>query len=524
MCQTNGTVYYTTNTEPVQYVPGTVVGASVAVEMGMWSSKTCLSILRRVSFPLHLEGPLLVASRKWQLTTNTLRCIFCSNRKLLYCSLWIAIIASSVSTAMLLSASLRSQVRLATQNARRVNTRWLSSTESPESADESQGHSPVVVVEEAQVLDVASGKPGLDRSEGRPTDIVKSLDRHIVGQQDAKRAIAIAMRNRWRRQQLPPDIMKDVTPRNVLMIGPTGCGKTEIARRTAALGDAPFLKVEATKFTEVGFHGRDVDQIIRDLVEVAITMIKRTQREKLREAAKQLVEDRILILLTGNNEVNQGKEAFRDLYRQGNLDDIEVDVDIPAGASNASAGTFFGRNDTVIDIDEVLRGLNVQIAKKTPTDRKKMPISQAREALLEIEIEKLMENVDVKKEAIAAVEESGIVVIDEIDKICTSSDFGYRSGGDASSEGVQRDLLAVIEGTTVSTKHGNVNTDYILFVACGAFHSVKPSDLLPELQGRLPIRVELKGLNEDDLYRILTEPVTNVSPVYQTVVVMEVCG
>lgn len=420
---------------------------------------------------------------------------------------------------MLLSASLRSQIRLASQNARRVNTRWLSATESPES----EVPVPVVVDDAEEVSIVPVDKGALDRSEGRPSDIVKALDLHIVGQQDAKRAIAIAMRNRWRRQQLPPDMMKDVTPRNVLMIGPTGCGKTEIARRTAALGDAPFLKVEATKFTEVGFHGRDVDQIIRDLVEVSITMIKRTQREKLREAAKQLVEDRILILLTGNHEGNQGKEAFRELYRQGNLDDIEVDVDIPAGASNPSAGTFFGRNDTVIDIDEVLRGLNAQLAKKAPTDRKKMPISQAREVLLEIEIEKLMENVDVKKEAIAAVEESGIVVIDEIDKICTSSDYGYRSGGDASSEGVQRDLLAVIEGTTVSTKHGNVNTDYILFVACGAFHSVKPSDLLPELQGRLPIRVELKGLNEDDLYRILTEPVTNVSSGFVAVAMLECC-
>jgi ATP-dependent HslUV protease ATP-binding subunit HslU len=359
----------------------------------------------------------------------------------------------------------------------------------------------------------------------RPSDVVLELDRHIVGQQDAKRAVAIAMRNRWRRRQLPEDLRKEVTPRNVLMIGPTGCGKTEVARRMAMLGDAPFLKVEATKFTEVGYHGRDVDQIIRDLMDVSMTLTKKKQTEKLRAQAKELVEDRILDLLTGPKEGSRGRESFRDMLANGLLDEQEVEVDVPegggSGGNNAGGGGGVfslgdNNNPNIAAMSDFLSRMSSGQGGggkgKVPMERKKMPISQAREVILELELDKLLENVDLKKEAIAAVEESGIVFIDEIDKICSSKDFSSRSA-DASAEGVQRDLLPLIEGTTISTKYGNVNTDYILFVASGAFHAVKPSDMLPELQGRLPIRVELNGLTEDDLYKILTEPVANVSVV-----------
>jgi ATP-dependent HslUV protease ATP-binding subunit HslU len=348
----------------------------------------------------------------------------------------------------------------------------------------------------------------------RPSDVVRELDRHIVGQKDAKRAVAIAMRNRWRRRQLPDDLRKEVTPRNVLMIGPTGCGKTEVARRMAALGDAPFLKVEATKFTEVGYHGRDVDQIVRDLMDVSMALTRKKKTEKLREQAKDLVEDRILDLLTGPKEGSRGRESFRDMLRQGLLDDQEVEVDVPEGGPGADRNNVFAigdnNNPNIQAMSDFLSRMSSGQGKKAPMERKKMPISEAREVILEIELDKLLENVDLKKEAIAAVEESGIVFIDEIDKICSSRDVLSRSA-DASAEGVQRDLLPLIEGTTINTKYGNVNTDYILFVASGAFHAVKPSDMLPELQGRLPIRVELNGLTEDDLYKILTEPVANVS-------------
>jgi len=355
----------------------------------------------------------------------------------------------------------------------------------------------------------------------RPSDVVLELDRHIVGQQDAKRAVAIAMRNRWRRRQLGEDMRKEVTPRNVLMIGPTGCGKTEVARRMALLGDAPFLKVEATKFTEVGYHGRDVDQIIRDLMDVSMALTKKKQTEKLREEAKELVEDRILDLLTGPKEGSRGRESFRDMLRQGLLDEQEVEVDVPEGGPGGANGGVFSlgggenNNPNVAAMSDFLsrmsngQGGGAGGKNKVPMERKKMPISEARDVILELELDKLLENVDLKKEAITAVEESGIVFIDEIDKICSSKDFSSRSA-DASAEGVQRDLLPLIEGTTISTKYGNVNTDYILFVASGAFHAVRPSDMLPELQGRLPIRVELKGLTEDDLYKILTEPEANL--------------
>lgn len=362
----------------------------------------------------------------------------------------------------------------------------------------------------------------------KPSEVTEQLDRHIVGQASAKRAVAIAMRNRWRRRQLPAALLKEVTPRNVLMIGPTGCGKTEVARRMAKLSDAPFLKVEATKFTEVGYHGRDVDQIVRDLMDVSMALTKKRQMEKLREQAKLLVEDRILDLLLGSDSKMKGqRESFRSMLREGMIEEHELEVDVPDNLGAASGGKdgegavlAFGSDgnnmnpQAIADMLKKLGSMGGQRGGKggfgaPPSEKKKMPVSEAREVILEIEIEKMLEKVDLKKEAIHAAEESGIVFIDEIDKICSSKDLSSRSA-DASAEGVQRDLLPLVEGTTISTKYGNVNTDYMLFIGSGAFHAVKPSDMLPELQGRLPIRVELNGLTEEDMYKILTEPEANV--------------
>lgn len=380
----------------------------------------------------------------------------------------------------------------------------------------------------------------------KPMEIVANLDRHIVGQNDAKRSVAIAMRNRWRRKLLPDELRVEVTPRNVLMIGPTGCGKTEVARRMAALSDAPFIKVEATKFTEVGYHGRDVDQIVRDLMDISMNLTKKRKTELFREAAASTVEDRILDLLTGTTttddtsssspndkkktKVNSSsRESFRSLLRQGSLDEQEVEVDVPIGlgadkggggpGQNPAGGIFTlggdANNPNLAAVSDFLTRMTNNGGGKggskggPPSERKKMSIAEARGVILEVELERMLETVDLKREAIESVEESGIVFIDEIDKICSSRDFSSKSA-DASAEGVQRDLLPLVEGTTISTKYGNVNTDYVLFIASGAFHSVKPSDMLPELQGRLPIRVELNGLTEDDLYKILTEPVANL--------------
>ena len=289
----------------------------------------------------------------------------------------------------------------------------------------------------------------------------------------------------------------------------------------ADMANAPFIKVEATKFTEVGYHGRDVDSIIRDLVDVGILQVKKIKTEELREEAEEAVKERILDILTGPNRDKTSRDSFRTLLEGGGLDEQEIDVDVPISADKnagvfAMGGDGAGNNPNVAAMNDFLSkvagGGSAGGGKKRdpPTERKKMTVEEAKEAIFDIEIERMLENIDLKKEAIIAVEQSGIVFIDEIDKICSSRDMMSRSA-DASAEGVQRDLLPLVEGTTISTKFGNVNTDYILFIASGAFHSVKPSDMLPELQGRLPVRVELHGLTEDDLYRIMTEPVANVS-------------
>lgn len=336
----------------------------------------------------------------------------------------------------------------------------------------------------------------------KPKEVVEQLNKYIVGQADAKRAVAIALRNRWRRQKIPDDLRAEVSPKNILMIGPTGCGKTEIARRLAKLSEAPFVKVEATKFTEVGFHGKDVDQIIRDLVENAINMVKKQRKERVRKEVQHLVENRILDALTGANVTERSRASFERLLRLGEMEDRTITVDVPAARNNGPISFVAGEKS--MPIGEIFS----KAYGEKKTERKVMTVAESRAIFEELEMEKAIDMTDVVREAISETEENGIVFIDEIDKICSNGDF--RRQADPSSEGVQRDLLPLIEGSVISTKHGNVNTDHILFVASGAFHSAKPSDLLAELQGRLPIRVELKGLTESDLYRILTEPVTNL--------------
>ena len=339
-----------------------------------------------------------------------------------------------------------------------------------------------------------------------PREIVSELDRYIVGQDDAKRAVAIALRNRWRRQQLDDDLRDEVLPKNILMIGPTGVGKTEIARRLARLAQAPFLKVEATKFTEVGYVGRDVEQIVRDLVEISIHMVRTRQRKEVEARAEIAAEERVLDALVGDKASAETRQKFRALLRQGKFDDKEIEVDVTDSGSS-SLPTFEIPGMPGAQMGMVNLGDIFGKAFGGRTTPRKMTVAESHEILVEEEADRLLDEDAVVREAIDSVEQNGIVFLDEIDKICARSE---RFGADVSREGVQRDLLPLIEGTTVATKHGTVETNHILFVASGAFHLAKPSDLLPELQGRLPIRVELRALTEDDFRRILTEPETSL--------------
>ena len=351
-----------------------------------------------------------------------------------------------------------------------------------------------------------------------PREIVSELDRFIIGQGDAKRAVAIALRNRWRRMQLPDDLREEVQPKNILMIGPTGVGKTEIARRLAKLAEAPFLKVEATKFTEVGYVGRDVEQIVRDLVEIAITMTRAKMRQAVTAKAELGAEERVLDALVGENASSDTRQKFRKLLREGSLDDREIDLQVqdanPLGLPTFDVPGMPGAQVGMVNLNDMLGK-----AFGGRTKRKRLSVRESHEVLMAEESDKLLDEVKVVREAIAMVEQNGIVFLDEIDKICARSE--QRSGGDVSREGVQRGLLPLIEGTQVSTKHGAVRTDHILFIASGAFHIAKPSDLLPELQGRLPIRVELRPLTREDFRRILTEPEASLITQYKALLATE---
>ncbi len=333
-----------------------------------------------------------------------------------------------------------------------------------------------------------------------PREIVSELDRFIIGQNDAKRAVAVALRNRWRRKQLGDDLREEVYPKNILMIGPTGVGKTEISRRLAKLAHAPFIKIEATKFTEVGYVGRDVEQIIRDLVESAITLTREKMRQDVKAKAREAAEERVIEAIVGEDARDATREMFRKKLKAGELDDTEIELDM---ADNSNPMSSFeipgqpGQNMGMMNIGDLFGK-----AMGGRTTRRKMTVAESYEMLIGEEADKLLDDETVTRAAVDEVEQNGIVFLDEIDKVCARKNA---SGADVSREGVQRDLLPLIEGTTVSTKHGPVQTDHILFIASGAFHVAKPSDLLPELQGRLPIRVELRALTEDDFVRILTE-------------------
>ena len=337
-----------------------------------------------------------------------------------------------------------------------------------------------------------------------PREIVSELDRFIVGQNDAKRAVAIALRNRWRRQHLPEEMREEVVPKNILMIGPTGCGKTEIARRLAKLAQAPFLKVEATKFTEVGYVGRDVESIVRDLVDASLNMLRESSRREVRAKAEANAEDRLIEAMVGKDATADTRSKWRRRLRDGEFESNEIEIDL-SDAVSSPIGQFDMPGmppGQVINLTEMMKGM----MGGRPKQKRRMTVEAARKVLEAEEADDLLDNDQLTKDAVAHAENNGIVFIDEIDKICARTSEGGFRGGDVSREGVQRDLLPLIEGTTVNTKYGLVRTDHVLFIASGAFHQAKPSDLLPELQGRLPIRVELSALSREDMRRILVEP------------------
>ena len=343
-----------------------------------------------------------------------------------------------------------------------------------------------------------------------PKAIVAALDEHIIGQKDAKRAVAVALRNRWRRQRLGPELRDEVTPKNILMIGPTGCGKTEISRRLAKLAEAPFVKVEATKFTEVGYVGRDVEQIARDLAEEAIRLEKERRREAVREAASKAAMDRLLTALVGDNASEATREAFRARIVDNSMNDTEVEIEVEDAPQMPFDMGNMGGNVGMIDLSEMMG----KAFGNKPKKRRKLKVPEAWDKLVDEEAEKRMDQDDVARVALQNAETNGIVFLDEIDKIAVSD----VRGGSVSREGVQRDLLPLIEGTTVSTKYGPMKTDHILFIASGAFHVAKPSDMLPELQGRLPIRVELRALTQEDFVRILKETRANLVDQYKALI------
>lgn len=346
-----------------------------------------------------------------------------------------------------------------------------------------------------------------------PKAIVAALDAHIIGQTDAKRAVAVALRNRWRRQKLPAELRDEVTPKNILMIGPTGCGKTEISRRLARLADAPFIKVEATKFTEVGYVGRDVEQIVRDLVEEAVRLERERRRESVRGAASEAAMGRLLDALTGKEASEATRLSFRQRIENNQMNDVEVEVDVAESPSMPMEIPGMGGNIGMINLSDMMSKALGQQQKK----RRKMRVADAWDKLVEEEQDKRLDQDDVARTAIQSAEQNGIVFLDEIDKIAVSD----VRGGSVSREGVQRDLLPLIEGTTVATKYGPLKTDHILFIASGAFHVAKPSDLLPELQGRLPIRVELKGLTEEDFVSILSDTKASLPEQYAALLATE---
>jgi ATP-dependent HslUV protease ATP-binding subunit HslU len=353
-----------------------------------------------------------------------------------------------------------------------------------------------------------------------PREIVSELDKHIIGQADAKRSVAIALRNRWRRSQVAPELRDEITPKNILMIGPTGVGKTEIARRLARLANAPFIKIEATKFTEVGYVGRDVESIIRDLVDTAIKMTRITAMEKVQNRAADAAEERVLDILLPRAESGMLSETeestrqkMRKKLREGNLDDKEVQIDVNSPAVGVEIMAPPGMEEMTSQLQGMFQNLNTGRTKA-----RKVKIKDAMKLLQEEEAAKLVNEDDIKQTALEAVEQHGIVFLDEIDKICKRAESG---GGEVSREGVQRDLLPLVEGSTVTTKYGMIKTDHILFIASGAFHLTKPSDLIPELQGRFPIRVELSALSAEDFVRILTEPDASLTEQYQALLATE---